>query len=39
LSDQEKKRFAALLREHDFVNARLAALLFARRTTRSNAAA
>jgi DNA-directed RNA polymerase specialized sigma24 family protein len=39
LSDQEKKRFAALLREHDFVNARLAALLFARKKTRSNAAA
>jgi DNA-directed RNA polymerase specialized sigma24 family protein len=38
-NDQEKKRFAALLREHDFVNARLAALLFARKKTRTNAAA
>ena len=35
LTDEEKKRFGALLREHDYPGARLVALRFAYKLTRS----
>jgi hypothetical protein len=39
LTDDEKKRFGALLREHDYPRARLVALKFALKLTRSKARA
>ena len=39
LTDEEKRRFGALLREHDYPGARLVALRFAYRLTEGRASA